>query len=104
MIKKLTPPILRRLQWCALALVAFMLAAMVWQGIRVQEALLDANAAVNRHLESIALIQAFKSTLLDLETGERGYVITGQPAYLLPYQQARADACQACWNLESGGF
>ncbi|BCB61399.1 hypothetical protein HaloA020_21000 [Halomonas sp. A020] len=90
MIKKLTPPILRRLQWCALALVAFMLAAMVWQGIRVQEALLDANAAVNRHLESIALIQAFKSTLLDLETGERGYVITGQPAYLLPYQQARA--------------
>lgn len=90
MIKKLTQPILRRLQWCALALVAFMLAAMVWQGIRVQEALLDANAAVNRHLESIALIQAFKSTLLDLETGERGYVITGQPAYLLPYQQARA--------------
>jgi len=90
LIKKLTPPILRRLQWCALALVAFMLAAMVWQGIRVQEALLDANAAVNRHLESIALIQAFKSTLLDLETGERGYVITGQPAYLLPYQQARA--------------
>ncbi|MCG7589403.1 MULTISPECIES: ATP-binding protein [unclassified Halomonas] len=90
MIKKLTPPILRRLQWCALALVAFMLAAMVWQGIRVQEALLDANAAVNRHLESIVLIQAFKSTLLDLETGERGYVITGQPAYLLPYQQARA--------------
>ncbi len=90
MIKKLTPPILRRLQWCALAIVAFMLAAMVWQGIRVQEALLDANAAVNRHLESIALIQAFKSTLLDLETGERGYVITGQPAYLLPYQQARA--------------
>ena len=79
MIKKLTQPILRRLQWCALALVAFMLAAMVWQGIRVQEALLDANAAVNRHLESIALIQAFKSTLLDLETGERGYVITGQP-------------------------
>lgn len=62
---------------------------MVWQGVRVQEALLNANAAVHRHLESIALIQAFKLTLLDLETGERGYVITGQPAYLLPYQQAR---------------
>ncbi|BBI53636.1 hypothetical protein HORIV_60570 [Vreelandella olivaria] len=26
---------------------------------------------------------------MDLETGERGYVITGQTAYLLPYQQAR---------------
>ncbi len=62
---------------------------MVWQGVRVQEALLNANAAVHRHLESIALIQAFKLTLLDLETGERGYVITGQPAYLIPYQQAR---------------
>ncbi|CAN0496748.1 unnamed protein product, partial [Ectocarpus sp. 12 AP-2014] len=40
-------------------------------------------------LETITLIQALRSTLLDLETGERGYVITGQAAYLLPYQQAR---------------
>lgn len=69
---------------------AAVLVAMGWQGVRVQEALLNSNAAVHQHLETITLIQTFKVTLLNLETGERGYVITGQPAYLLPYQQARA--------------
>ena len=31
-------------------------------------------------------------TLLDAETGQRGYVITNDPAYLAPYNQARARA------------
>lgn len=90
----LPPPLLRRFQLLALIVVAFVLVAMGWQGVRVQEALLSSNAAVHKHLESITLIQAFKATLLDLETGERGYVITGQPAYLLPYQRARAQLVQ----------
>ncbi|SER43494.1 His Kinase A (phospho-acceptor) domain-containing protein [Vreelandella subterranea] len=83
-------PILRRFQWVALIVAACVIVAMGWQGIRVQEALLSSNDAVQEHLETITLIQEFRSTLLDLETGERGYVVTGQPSYLLPYQQARA--------------
>ncbi|CAH1043189.1 sensor histidine kinase [Halomonas sp. TD01] len=90
MTKHIAHLLLRRFQLLALILAAFILIALGWQGVRVQEALLTSNAAVHKHLETITLIQAFQTTLLDLETGERGYVITGQPAYLLPYQQARA--------------
>lgn len=84
-----TPPWFRRLPLLVFALVTSILAVIGWQGMRVQEALLASDAAVNQRLETITLIQALRSTLLDLETGERGYVITGQAAYLLPYQQAR---------------
>ncbi|NDL69227.1 ATP-binding protein [Vreelandella alkaliphila] len=83
-------PLLRRFQLLALLLAVSIIVAMGWQGVRVQEELLASNDAVHQHLESITLIQSFQSTLLDLETGERGFVITGQPAYLLPYQHARA--------------
>ncbi|RUR35298.1 ATP-binding protein [Vreelandella populi] len=86
----LANPLLRRFQRVALILAVFVIVAMGWQGIRVQEALLTSNDDVQEHLETITLIQEFRATLLDLETGERGYVVTGQPAYLLPYQQARA--------------
>ena len=84
-----TRPLLRRFQLIVLLLVVSILVAMGWQGMRFQEAVLASDAAVNQRLETITLIQALRSTLLDLETGERGYVITGQAAYLLPYQQAR---------------
>lgn len=82
-------PLLRRYELIAMAAVTSILLAMGWQGMRVQESVLASDAAVNQRLETITLIQALRSTLLDLETGERGYVITGQPAYLLPYQKAR---------------
>lgn len=82
-------PLLRRYELIAMAAVSSILLAMGWQGMRVQESVLASDAAVNQRLETITLIQALRSTLLDLETGERGYVITGQPAYLLPYQEAR---------------
>ena len=84
-----TRPLLLRFQLIVLLLVVSILVAMGWQGMRFQEAVLASDAAVNQRLETITLIQALRSTLLDLETGERGYVITGQAAYLLPYQQAR---------------
>lgn len=84
-----TRPLLRRFQLIALLLAASILVAMGWQGMRFQEVVLASDTAVNQRLETITLIQSLRSTLLDLETGERGYVITGQDAYLLPYQQAR---------------
>ncbi len=42
--------------------------------------------------ENRALVSAehLLSTLKDLETGERGYALTGEQAYLEPYEQARA--------------
>ncbi|APX93352.1 hypothetical protein BWR19_10665 [Halomonas sp. 1513] len=70
-------------------IVAFtLLLGLGWQGMRVQQALLTANHEVNRSLELITVIQDMLLTLQDVETGERGFVITGQTAYLQPYHQA----------------
>ncbi|MBD3895127.1 CHASE3 domain-containing protein [Halomonas sp. ML-15] len=71
-------------------LLAFtLLLGLGWQGMRVQQSLLEANAEVNHSLELITVIQDMQLSLQDIETGERGYVITGQTAYLQPYHQAR---------------
>nr|WP_163503069.1 CHASE3 domain-containing protein [Halomonas socia] len=73
----------------AFILAFVLLLGLGWQGMRVQQALINANAEVNHSLELITVIQDMLLTLQDVETGERGFVITGQPAYLQPYRQAR---------------
>lgn len=75
--------------------VAFFLAlcilvALAWQGKRNQEALIDANQRVHQSLEVISSVQTVFSALLNIESGERGYVITGVPEYLEPYRVARS--------------
>lgn len=66
----------------SLHLLAFLLAFIVlallaWQGARTQQALLEANESVEESLELITATQEMFSSLQDVETGERGYVITG---------------------------
>lgn len=45
-------------------------------------------AAVAEATEVTARIDAVLHTVLDAETGQRGYVITGRSSYLQPYEQA----------------
>ena len=71
-------------------LACLLLLGMGWQAARVQQSLLDANASVQTGLELLTSLQEMQTTLLDVETGERGFVITGRPNYLLPYREARA--------------
>lgn len=47
-------------------------------------------AEVRRSYETHAELQQAFSLLQDVETGARGYTITGNPAFLGPYRQARA--------------
>lgn len=48
----------------------------------------ELRAAVNRSYETRSQIQSVFSTLQDAETGQRGYVITGDRAFLEPYERA----------------
>ncbi len=72
----------------AFLLVFLLLAALAWQAKRMQETLLHANRSVSHSLEVITVLKAILSSLQDVETGERGFVITGQPIYLDPYLKA----------------
>lgn len=56
---------------------------------------LAANEAATRHSREIS--QAFESlltTMMDAETGQRGYLLTGRDEYLEPYRTARAHVHQ----------
>ncbi len=44
--------------------------------------------ALNRSFETRSQIQSYFSLLQDAETGERGFIITGNSSFLEPYQQA----------------
>ncbi|WP_223655762.1 ATP-binding protein [Halopseudomonas nanhaiensis] len=82
-----------------LHLIAFFLAFIVlvllaWQGTRTQRSLLDANEAVQHSLELITATQRMFSLLQDIETGERGYVLTGVESYLEPHLAAQAQLAE----------
>jgi PAS domain S-box-containing protein len=63
------------------------LVALGWQGKRTQEAVLATNHSVSHSLEIITSVQAMFSSLQDVETGSRGFVLTGEDEYLEPYEQ-----------------
>ena len=78
------------LHFFAFFLAFIVLVLLAWQGARTQRSLLDANESVQQSLELITATQDMFSLLQDIETGERGYVITGVEGYLEPYFAAQA--------------
>ncbi|MEZ3186558.1 CHASE3 domain-containing protein [Pseudomonas sp. LM13] len=75
--------------WHSIAFLAafLLLVALGWQGKRTQEALLQTNRSVSHSLEIITSVQAIFSSLQDIETGSRGFILTGDPTYLEPYER-----------------
>ena len=49
------------------------------------------SARVEHTYQVLGELDALRSSLKDAETGQRGYLITGEAAYLSPYQQALSD-------------
>jgi signal transduction histidine kinase len=88
----------------AISLVLAVLAAFVLIGIN--------EAGYNESTESLARIQGYTKQrnavnkllqhVLDAETGSRGYLLTGDPRYLEPYNAAVAEISQTLENLRSG--
>lgn len=74
--------------WHSLAfLFAFVLLVVLgWQGTRTQEALLATNRSVSQSLEIITSVQAILSSLQDIESGARGFMLTADDEYLAPYE------------------
>ena len=83
----------------AAALGAIAVAIVLAVLLRSTESLSDAQEATNR--SDRLLIQAARTERLavDLETGLRGFVITGQRRFLAPYERARGEAPRAATRL-----
>ncbi|MBI3874538.1 MAG: PAS domain S-box protein, partial [Verrucomicrobia bacterium] len=70
-----------------IALVAISVAA--WMARSNINQLVEADKWVANTAQAIAKLNRLEKYALDLETGTRGYVITGEPVFLQPYEEAR---------------
>jgi PAS domain S-box-containing protein len=71
-----------------LALVVLMVCAMLY-AIWAYRQIDHAGDERRQSAQVIQLANEFLLALLDAETGQRGYILTGQAAYLAPYSQGR---------------
>ena len=90
-----------RLAAAALVFVTILLALSAVEVYREFRASAEVRAAVSTSYETRAQIHRVFSLLQDAETGQRGYVITGNPGYLDPYQSARRDLDRQMTRLET---
>ncbi len=74
-------------------LLAFGVALLVlfgdaWISMRASRTLIHNEQQVSRTLESLNALEAVLSGVTDAETGQRGYIITGNAEYLEPFKDA----------------
>lgn len=80
----------RALRWQALPLLAgFAVVALIItaRAILAEAQIADRNAS-REAIETQQLLSSLLSLAQDAETGQRGYLLTGEKSYLLPYQHA----------------
>ncbi|MBW4687255.1 MAG: response regulator [Komarekiella atlantica HA4396-MV6] len=63
--------------------------------------LIDTNTHVKKTQDKINSLEELLSQIKDAETGQRGYILTGQERYLEPYQAALANIAQKIAELKS---
>ena len=81
--------------WLTGVVVVASIIATFWFGNRV----LEAQAREELRREGIARIDQLESTISDAETGQRGFVITGDEAYLQPFNQASEHLASISMNF-----
>jgi two-component system sensor histidine kinase/response regulator len=69
----------------ALVLLTASIAAVGWQFVQMRE---NARTAVGQTRHFMAALSDVRQTVTDAETGQRGFLLTGEPAYLEPFTEA----------------
>jgi signal transduction histidine kinase len=82
-------PWLRRAAVLAPPLVVLLFAGLLFDGIQRRR---DATTRVQHVQQLLSTLDGVYARLVDAETGQRGYIITGLPEYLDPYRGAKQDA------------
>lgn len=93
-----------RLEWQILFALAFALVVLIGLGIssyRSVAGMLKASELVEHTRDVMDELDAVLSALKDAETAQRGFLLTGQEAYLEPYAQASPLVGQHILNLRT---
>src|SRR5258706_10815259 len=64
---------------------------------------LELNRDLSRESEVIRELERFVSALKDTETGQRGYLLTGDERYLAPYQDGQTNVTSVAEELQRLG-
>jgi signal transduction histidine kinase len=64
------------------------------------DALRDSETRANHALEVLVAANRVERLVIDVETTQRGFIITGEPSFLTPWRLARAEFTQQAANLE----
>src|ERR1700733_13159316 len=72
--------------WIAIAAIVI-IAVLSYSAVRGS---VDNAQRVTHTLRLVGQLQALLSTMKDAETGQRGYLVSGEESYLEPYTNARA--------------
>ena len=83
------------------ALVALSLIGLGWIQDANTRRLLEANRWIGHTRSVLGELEAASSALKDAETGQRGYLLTGQESYLAPYTAAGPEATRHVRALQS---
>lgn len=79
--------------------VAFVLSGML--NVFYNKTLSSTRDRVQHSFEVNDALNRLEKSLLDIETGQRGFVITGDGAYLEPYERGENDVLQASAKLQT---
>ncbi|MGH9822343.1 MAG: CHASE3 domain-containing protein, partial [Blastocatellia bacterium] len=82
--QKLSRKILARVALLPVALMLALAAVLIWQ----ISSLLNATRRIDHADEVIARANGTEKLIIDMETGARGYLVTGKREFLQPYLQA----------------
>jgi PAS domain S-box-containing protein len=94
----------RQVLWLTSAAILLLIAIAVLALVIVSRELAATRSSesdVERTREILEAVQLVLSTLQDAETGERGYVITGQPEFLAPNESARGSLDPLLTRIDS---
>src|SRR5580765_5060150 len=82
--------------WFGIALILAASLGHLWlevdRGVRVAPQLKLGPELVARAFEVIETAQSLQRAMQDAERGQRGFLLTGDPAYLAPYRRSETEA------------
>ena len=82
---------LARARWGLACIAALAIAAgalLLASALRTQH---RTNEEIRQHFETVLDLRGAQASLVDAETGQRGFLLTSDPGYLMPYERARAE-------------
>ena len=81
--------------WCGLAVMLVVAIGAALSSVAVQRGH-SQSLVIHTYLHVLDRVQL---AMLEMETGQRGYLLTGEEPYLVPYRQGRQDIAAALNDL-----